>query len=136
MVECEDVIGKIENRTLPMPAGPLPFHVYTPMAADEPSGGVTLCRHHVHRIGAAQSEAAGPSQRTIDASEVCAPVLHGAEERLWRCGAEAIAEAVQRPTMKFVATKTAVAARCFSLKRSRWRRTSRCELGSPVRSSE
>ena len=80
MVECEDVIGKIENRTLPMQAGPLPFHVYTPMAADEPSGGVTLCRHHVHRIGAAQSEAAGPSQRTIDASEVCAPVLKRTKE--------------------------------------------------------
>ena len=41
MVECQEAIGKIENRTLPGPAGPLPFRVYTPVAAnDEPSGGV------------------------------------------------------------------------------------------------
>ena len=41
MVECEEAIGKIEDRTLPGPAGPLPFRVYTPLAADdEPSGGV------------------------------------------------------------------------------------------------
>ena len=41
MVECEEAIGKIEDRTLPGPAGPLPFRVYTPVVAnDEPSGGV------------------------------------------------------------------------------------------------
>jgi acetyl esterase len=41
MVECKEAIGKIENRILPGPAGPLPFRVYTPAAAnDEPSGGV------------------------------------------------------------------------------------------------
>jgi acetyl esterase len=41
MVECKEAIGKIEDRTLPGPAGPLPFRVYTPLAADdEPSGGV------------------------------------------------------------------------------------------------
>ena len=41
MVECKETIGKIENRILPGPAGPLPFRVYTPAAAnDEPSGGV------------------------------------------------------------------------------------------------
>ena len=40
-VECKEAIGKIEDRTLPGPAGPLPFRVYTPLAADdEPSGGV------------------------------------------------------------------------------------------------
>ena len=41
MFECKEAIGKIENRTLPGPAGPLPFRVYTPAAAnDGPSGGV------------------------------------------------------------------------------------------------
>ena len=41
MVECQEAIGEIENRTLPGPAGLLPFRVYTPLAAnDEPSGGV------------------------------------------------------------------------------------------------
>jgi len=41
MVECKEAIGKIEDRTLPGPAGPLPFRVYTPLAADDkPSGGV------------------------------------------------------------------------------------------------
>ena len=41
VVECKEAIGKIEHRTLPGPAGPLPFRVYTPMAAnDAPSGGV------------------------------------------------------------------------------------------------
>ena len=41
MVECKEAIGKIEDRTLPGPAGPLPLRVYTPVAAnDEPSGGV------------------------------------------------------------------------------------------------
>jgi acetyl esterase len=41
MVECQEAIGKIEDRRLPGPAGPLPFRVYTPLAAnDEPSGGV------------------------------------------------------------------------------------------------
>jgi acetyl esterase len=41
MVEDKEPIGKIENRTLPGPAGPLPFRVYTPVAAnDEPSGGI------------------------------------------------------------------------------------------------
>ena len=37
----EEAIGKIEDRTLPGPAGPLSYRVYTPVAAnDEPSGGV------------------------------------------------------------------------------------------------
>jgi acetyl esterase len=41
MVESKETIGKIEDRTLPGPAGPLPFRVYTPVAAnDEPSGGI------------------------------------------------------------------------------------------------
>jgi acetyl esterase len=41
MVECDEGIGKIANQTLPGPAGPLPYRVYTPVAAnDEPSGGV------------------------------------------------------------------------------------------------
>jgi hypothetical protein len=41
MVESEEAIGKIEDRTLPGPAGPLSYRVYTPVAAnDEPSGGV------------------------------------------------------------------------------------------------
>jgi acetyl esterase len=41
MVECKEAIGKIEDRTLPGPAGPIPFRVYTPQAAkDGPSGGV------------------------------------------------------------------------------------------------
>jgi acetyl esterase len=41
MVECQEAIGKIENRTLPGPVGPVPFRVYTPAAAkDEPSGGI------------------------------------------------------------------------------------------------
>jgi acetyl esterase/lipase len=43
MVECEEAIGKIEDRTLPGPAGPLPYRVYTPLATkDEPSGGVVF----------------------------------------------------------------------------------------------
>jgi acetyl esterase len=41
MVECKEAIGKIEDRKFPGPAGPLPFRIYTPKAAnDEPSGGV------------------------------------------------------------------------------------------------
>src|SRR6516165_9254486 len=41
MVECKEAIGKIEDRTFAGPAGPLPFRVYTPVAANgEPSGGV------------------------------------------------------------------------------------------------
>ena len=41
IVEGKEAIGKIEDRTLPGPAGPLPFRVYTPLAADDkPSGGV------------------------------------------------------------------------------------------------
>jgi acetyl esterase len=43
MVECEEAIGKIEDRTLPGPAGPLPFRIYTPLSADhEPSGGLVF----------------------------------------------------------------------------------------------
>ena len=43
MVECEEAIGKIEDRTLPGPAGPLPYRVYTPLAAsDGPSGGMVF----------------------------------------------------------------------------------------------
>jgi acetyl esterase len=41
MVECQEAIGKIEDRTLAGPAGPLPFRVYTPLTANaEPSGGI------------------------------------------------------------------------------------------------
>src|SRR6516165_5309395 len=41
IVECKEAIGKIEDRILPGPAGPLPFRIYTPVVAnDEPSGGV------------------------------------------------------------------------------------------------
>jgi hypothetical protein len=41
MVECAEAIGKIEDRTLPGPAGLLPYRVYTPLAAsDGPSGGM------------------------------------------------------------------------------------------------
>jgi acetyl esterase len=43
MVECEEAIGKIEDRTLPGPAGPLPYRVYTPVAASPgPSGGIVF----------------------------------------------------------------------------------------------
>jgi acetyl esterase len=43
LVECEEAIGKIENKTLPGPAGPLPYRIYTPLAAnDESSGGVVF----------------------------------------------------------------------------------------------
>jgi acetyl esterase len=43
LVECEEAIGKIEDRILPGPAGPLPFRIYTPLAADhEPSGGLVF----------------------------------------------------------------------------------------------
>ena len=43
MVECHEAIGKIEDRTLPGPAGPLPFRVYTPLKANgEPSGGIVF----------------------------------------------------------------------------------------------
>jgi acetyl esterase len=43
MVECQETIGKIEDRTLPGPAGPLPFRIYTPLAADhEASGGLVF----------------------------------------------------------------------------------------------
>ena len=43
MVECAEAIGKIEDRTLPGPAGPLPYRVYTPLAAsDGPSGGMVF----------------------------------------------------------------------------------------------
>jgi acetyl esterase/lipase len=41
MGECQATIIHLENRTLPGPAGPIPFRIYTPVAAiDEPSGGV------------------------------------------------------------------------------------------------
>jgi acetyl esterase len=44
-VECEEAIGKIEDRTLPGPAGPLPYRVYTPLATkDDPSGGSLFSR--------------------------------------------------------------------------------------------
>ena len=43
MVECEEAIGKIEDRTLPGPAGLLSYRVYTPLAAsDGPSGGMVF----------------------------------------------------------------------------------------------
>jgi acetyl esterase len=42
-VECAEPIGKIEDRTLPGPAGPLPFRIYTPLRADDgPSGGLVF----------------------------------------------------------------------------------------------
>jgi acetyl esterase len=34
MVECHEAIGKIADRTLPGPARPLPFRVYTPLKAN------------------------------------------------------------------------------------------------------
>jgi acetyl esterase len=41
LVECEEAIGKIEDRALPGPGGPLPYRVYTPVTAkDRPSGGI------------------------------------------------------------------------------------------------
>ena len=41
IVEGKEAIGKIEDRTLPGPAGPLPFRIYTPLAAnDQSSAGV------------------------------------------------------------------------------------------------
>jgi acetyl esterase len=41
LVECQEAIGRVENGTLPGPAGPLPFRVYTPSALDDaPSAGV------------------------------------------------------------------------------------------------
>src|ERR1700724_2009113 len=53
-----------------------------------------------------QPQAAGAwTRRPADAGEVRAPLLEG-QKNDFR-DAEAIAEAVQRPTMKFVATKTA-----------------------------
>jgi acetyl esterase len=43
IVECEEIIGKIEDRTLPGPGGPLSYRIYTPLAAgDEPSGGIVF----------------------------------------------------------------------------------------------
>ena len=43
MVKSKEAIGKIEDRTLRGPAGPLPFRVYTPVATkDELSGGVVF----------------------------------------------------------------------------------------------
>jgi acetyl esterase len=41
IVEGKEAIGKMEDRTLPGPAGPLPFRIYTPLAAnDQSSAGV------------------------------------------------------------------------------------------------
>ena len=41
MVESKEATCQIEDRTLPGPAGPIPFRLYTPAAAhDEPSGGI------------------------------------------------------------------------------------------------
>jgi acetyl esterase len=43
IVACKEAIGKIEDRTLPGPAGPLPFRIYTPFAVkDAPSGGLVF----------------------------------------------------------------------------------------------
>ena len=43
MVECEEPVGKVEDRTLPGPAGPLPCRIYTPATVgDDPSGGVVF----------------------------------------------------------------------------------------------
>jgi acetyl esterase len=43
IVECEEIIGKIEDRTLPGPGGPLSCRIYTPSAAgNEPSGGIVF----------------------------------------------------------------------------------------------
>ena len=43
IVECEEIIGKIEDRTLPGPGGPLSCRIYTPIAArNEPSGGIVF----------------------------------------------------------------------------------------------
>src|ERR1700723_2292757 len=45
MAECEEAIGKIEDRTLPGPAGPLPYRVYTPVAANEEQSGDVIFFH-------------------------------------------------------------------------------------------
>jgi acetyl esterase len=43
MVECQELVGKTENGTLPGPAGPLPFRLYTPLAVEDgPSAGVVF----------------------------------------------------------------------------------------------
>jgi acetyl esterase len=40
-VECREAVGRTEDRTLPGPAGPLPFRIYTPlMASEKQSGGL------------------------------------------------------------------------------------------------
>jgi transposase len=60
----------------------------------------------LRRRASSQPQAATARPRcSADAGEVRAPVFEGAEDDFR--DAEAIAEAVQRPTMKFVATKTA-----------------------------
>jgi transposase len=60
----------------------------------------------VHRRASSQPQAADAWPRcSADAGQICAPVFEG-QKNDFR-DAEAIAEAVQRPTMKFVATKTA-----------------------------
>ena len=62
----------------------------------------SLCRCASPSAG--KLKALGHADALADAGKVCAALLEGTEERLSR-DAEAIAEAVQRPTMKFVATK-------------------------------
>ena len=43
IVECEEIIGKIEDRTMPGPGGPLSYRIYTPFrAGNEPSGGIVF----------------------------------------------------------------------------------------------
>jgi acetyl esterase len=43
ILECEEIIGKIEDRTLPGPGGPLSCRIYTPLAAgNEPSPGIVF----------------------------------------------------------------------------------------------
>ena len=43
LVECQEAIGNVENGTLPGPAGPLPFRVYTPSTLnDAPAAGVVF----------------------------------------------------------------------------------------------
>src|SRR5229473_5818385 len=76
-------------------------------------GGITVCQHAavpdrdggLRRGTSSQSPAQGPWSRCpADAGEVRSPLFEGTEKRFPRRGG---AEAVQRPTMKFVATKTA-----------------------------
>ena len=77
IVEGKEAIGKIEDRTLPGPAGPLPFRIYTPLAANdqssagvifftaEPGYWVTLIRMTAYVVFSLMRAAAGLFQLVI-----------------------------------------------------------------------